>query len=111
QNVVLSGDLDVIAPAVLVLAPDAVVISGGVARAGSVLVTAITRHLTDLTLTPPAVGISRLAEGTGLTRAPPTAPDEGSHPLPPDRVRLQAHRRRAIRARGSVARPALSRRR
>jgi predicted NBD/HSP70 family sugar kinase len=71
-----------IAPAVLVLAPDAIVIGGGVARAGSVLVTAITRHLNDLTLTPPAVEISGLAEDTVLTGALRLALDEVWHRLP-----------------------------
>ena len=65
-----------IAPAVLVLAPDAIVIGGGVARAGSVLLTAITRHLADLTLTPPDVRISGLAEDTILTGALRLALDE-----------------------------------
>ncbi|GAA0235524.1 ROK family transcriptional regulator [Actinomadura nitritigenes] len=65
-----------IAPAVLVLAPDAVVIGGGVARAGSVLLTAITRHLGGLTLTPPAVEFSGLAEDTVLTGALRLALDE-----------------------------------
>ncbi|MBO2457434.1 ROK family transcriptional regulator [Actinomadura violacea] len=65
-----------IAPAVLVLAPDAVVIGGGVARAGSVLLTAITRHLEGLTLTPPAVEFSGLAEDTVLTGALRLALDE-----------------------------------
>jgi predicted NBD/HSP70 family sugar kinase len=72
-----------IAPAVLVLAPDAIVIGGGVARAGSVLVTAITRHLTDLALTPPEVGISSLAEDTVLTGALRLALDEVWHRLRP----------------------------
>lgn len=71
-----------IAPAVLVLAPDAVVIGGGVARAGSVLVTAISRHLTDLTLTPPTLGISGLAEDTVLTGALRLALDEVWHQFP-----------------------------
>ncbi|MEU9024995.1 ROK family transcriptional regulator [Actinomadura sp. NPDC048394] len=65
-----------IAPAVLVLAPDAVVIGGGVARAGSVLLTAITRHLGGLTLTPPVVEFSGLAEDTVLTGALRLALDE-----------------------------------
>lgn len=70
-----------IAPAVLVLAPDAIVIGGGVARAGSVLLTAITRHLADLTLTPPDVRISGLAEDTILTGALRLALDEVWHQL------------------------------
>ncbi|MCO5973605.1 ROK family transcriptional regulator [Actinoallomurus soli] len=71
-----------IAPAVLVLAPDAVVIGGGVARAGTVLLAAITRHLADLTLTPPDVGISGLAEDTILTGALRMALDDVWHQLP-----------------------------
>ena len=65
-----------IAPAVLVLAPDAIVIGGGVARAGPVLLTAVTRHLADLTLTPPDVRVSGLAEDTILTGALRLALDE-----------------------------------
>lgn len=65
-----------IAPAVLVLDPDTVVIGGGVARAGSVLLGAITRHLAELTLTPPAVEFSGLAEDTVLTGALHLALDE-----------------------------------
>ncbi|WUI01229.1 ROK family protein [Spirillospora sp. NBC_00431] len=65
-----------VAPAVLVLDPDAVVIGGGVARAGPVLLTAITRHLAELTLNPPAVEFSGLAEDTVLTGALRLALDE-----------------------------------
>jgi predicted NBD/HSP70 family sugar kinase len=60
---------EAIAPAVLVLSPHAVVIGGGIARAGAVLLDAIARHLADLTLTPPSVELSELAEGTVLTGA------------------------------------------
>lgn len=60
---------EAVAPAVLVLSPHAIVISGGVARAGEVLVAAIRRHLADLTLTPPRVELSELAENTVLTGA------------------------------------------
>ncbi|TYB45365.1 ROK family transcriptional regulator [Actinomadura chibensis] len=70
-----------IAPAVLVLDPDAVVIGGGVARAGTVLLTAITRHLAELTLNPPAVEFSGLAEDTVLTGALRLALDEVWHRL------------------------------
>ncbi|MFI0479051.1 ROK family protein [Actinomadura sp. 9N215] len=65
-----------IAPAVLVLDPDAVVIGGGVAHAGPVLLTAITRRLAELTLSPPAVEFSGLAEDTVLTGALRLALDE-----------------------------------
>ncbi|MBE1583529.1 ROK family protein [Nonomuraea angiospora] len=58
-----------IAPAVLVLSPHAIVIGGGIARAGAVLLDAIARHLADLVLTPPSVELSELAEGTVLTGA------------------------------------------
>jgi predicted NBD/HSP70 family sugar kinase len=60
---------EAIAPAVLVLSPDAVVIGGGVARAGDVLLAAVRRHLDELTLTPPRVELSDLAEHTVLTGA------------------------------------------
>lgn len=60
---------EAIAPAVLVLSPDAIVIGGGVARAGDVLLAAVRRHLSALTLTPPSVELSELAEHTVLTGA------------------------------------------
>jgi len=60
---------EAIAPAVLVLSPDAIVISGGVARAGDILLDAIRRHLEKLTLTPPTVELSGLVEHTVLTGA------------------------------------------
>lgn len=71
-----------IAPAVLVLAPDTVIIGGGMARAGAVLLTAITRHLAELTLTPPAVRFTDLAEDTVLTGALHLALDELWRRLP-----------------------------
>ncbi|MGV9383910.1 ROK family protein [Nonomuraea sp. NPDC003707] len=67
---------EAIAPAVLVLSPHAIVIGGGIARAGAVLLDAIARHLADLTLTPPSVELSELAEGTVLTGAIQLALDE-----------------------------------
>ncbi|MEV0346235.1 ROK family protein [Nonomuraea sp. NPDC050680] len=60
---------EAIAPVVLVLSPHVIVIGGGIARAGAVLLDAIARHLEDLTLTPPSVELSELAEGTVLTGA------------------------------------------
>jgi predicted NBD/HSP70 family sugar kinase len=65
-----------IAPVVLVLSPHVIVIGGGIARAGAVLLDAIARHLEDLTLTPPSVELSELAEGTVLTGAIQMALDE-----------------------------------
>ncbi|MFI7632764.1 ROK family protein [Nonomuraea sp. NPDC049400] len=67
---------EAVAPVVLVLSPHAIVIGGGIARAGSVLLEAIARHLEDLTLTPPSVELSELAEGTVLTGAIQMALDE-----------------------------------
>ncbi|MFD1545613.1 ROK family transcriptional regulator [Nonomuraea guangzhouensis] len=67
---------EAIAPVVLVLSPHAIVIGGGIARAGSVLLDAIARHLEDLTLTPPSVELSALAENTVLTGAIQLALDE-----------------------------------
>jgi predicted NBD/HSP70 family sugar kinase len=60
---------EAIAPAVLVLSPHAIVIGGGVARAGAVLTDAVRRHLGELTLTPPRLELSDLAEHTVLTGA------------------------------------------
>lgn len=60
---------EAVAPAVLVLSPHAIVIGGGVARAGDVLLAAVRRHLAELTMTPPSVELSDLAEHTVLTGA------------------------------------------
>ncbi|GAA3645871.1 ROK family protein [Nonomuraea antimicrobica] len=65
-----------IAPGVLVLSPDTIVIGGGIARAGAVLRDAIVRHLEELTLTTPGVELSEWAEGTVLTGALQMALDE-----------------------------------
>ncbi|WP_433444740.1 ROK family protein [Nonomuraea sp. CA-141351] len=67
---------EAIAPVVLVLSPHAIVIGGGIARAGAVLLDAIARHLEDLTLTPPSVELSELAEGSVLGGAIQMALDE-----------------------------------
>ncbi|MFI7151633.1 ROK family protein [Nonomuraea sp. NPDC050022] len=67
---------EAIAPVVLVLSPHVIVIGGGIARAGAVLLDAIARHLEDLTLAPPSVELSELAEGTVLTGAIQMALDE-----------------------------------
>ncbi|MEV1177557.1 ROK family protein, partial [Nonomuraea sp. NPDC049784] len=67
---------EAIAPVVLVLSPHAIVIGGGIARAGAVLLDAIARHLEDLTLTPPSVELSELAEGAVLSGAIQMALDE-----------------------------------
>jgi predicted NBD/HSP70 family sugar kinase len=65
-----------IAPSVLVLSPHTLVISGGMARAGSVLRDAVARHLDRLTLTPLNVELSGLAEDTVLAGAIRMALDE-----------------------------------
>ncbi|WP_433517927.1 ROK family protein [Nonomuraea sp. CA-143628] len=67
---------EAIAPVILVLSPHVIVIGGGIARAGAVLLDAIARHLEDLTLAPPSVELSELAEGTVLTGAIQMALDE-----------------------------------
>lgn len=51
-----------IAPVVLALDPDAVVIGGGVARAGQVLADSITEQLGALTLSTPTIELSPLAQ-------------------------------------------------
>jgi predicted NBD/HSP70 family sugar kinase len=70
---------EAIAPAVLVLSPNAIIIGGGVARAGDVLLAAVRRHLDELTLTPPRVELSDLAENTVLTGALRMALDQVWH--------------------------------
>lgn len=66
---------EALAPALLTLCPDAVIVSGGVARAGAVLLDVLRRHLSDLTLIPPRVELSTLAENATLTGAFLTALD------------------------------------
>ncbi|MFE7216394.1 ROK family protein [Streptomyces sp. NPDC001698] len=56
-------------PALLVLCPDVVVVSGGVARAGGVLAEALKRHLVGMTLVPPRIDLSTSAENATLTGA------------------------------------------
>lgn len=60
---------EALAPALLVLCPDAVIVSGGVARAGSVLLDAMRSALDELTLIPARVEISTLAETATLKGA------------------------------------------
>jgi predicted NBD/HSP70 family sugar kinase len=65
-----------LAPAVLVLDPTAVVIGGGVARAGSVLLDAIAEQLRSLTLNHPKLELSALAEDAVVTGAMRMALDD-----------------------------------
>lgn len=58
-----------VAPIVLALDPDTVVIGGGIARAGEGLRLAIARKLAPLVLFPPAVELSTLAENAVVTGA------------------------------------------
>lgn len=70
-----------IAPIVLALNPDALVIGGGIARAGEHLTTAIQRHLDELTLHSPRVELSTLAQDAVVTGATQLAHDELWHQL------------------------------
>lgn len=54
---------------VLALDPHAIVIGGGVARAGKVLTDAIDEHLAGFTLTRPAIELSALAQDAVVTGA------------------------------------------
>lgn len=65
-----------IAPIVLALNPDALVIGGGIARAGQQLTAAIQRHLDELTLHSPRVELSTLAQDAVITGATTVAHDE-----------------------------------
>lgn len=58
-----------IAPVVLALDPDTVVVGGGIARAGEGLRVAIARNLAPLVLFPPVVELSTLAENAVVTGA------------------------------------------
>lgn len=65
-----------IAPVVLALAPGAVVIGGGVARAGPVLADAIAAHLAERVLVCPRVSLSALAEDAVVSGAIQLCTDE-----------------------------------
>jgi predicted NBD/HSP70 family sugar kinase len=72
---------------VLAIDPDAVVIGGGIARAGLQLPEAIERHLKELTLTTPSVELSPLAQDSVVTGALPVALADVGAGLLPDHVR------------------------
>lgn len=76
-----------IAPVVLAIDPDAVVIGGGIARAGKQLPEAIERHLKELTLTTPSVELSPLAQDSVVTGALHVALADVWAGLLPDHVR------------------------
>jgi predicted NBD/HSP70 family sugar kinase len=76
-----------IAPVVLALEPDAVVIGGGIARAGEQLTAAIQQHLDELTLTATSVELSPLAQDSVITGALHVALADVWAGLVPDHVR------------------------
>jgi predicted NBD/HSP70 family sugar kinase len=76
-----------VAPVVLAIDPDAVVIGGGIARAGKQLPDAIERHLKELTLTTPSVELSPLAQDSVVTGALHVALADVWAGLLPDHVR------------------------
>ncbi|HET8616813.1 MAG TPA: ROK family protein, partial [Actinomycetales bacterium] len=76
-----------IAPVVLAIDPDAVVIGGGIARAGKQLPEAIARHLKELTLTTPSIELSPLAQDSVVTGALHVALTDVWAGLLPDHVR------------------------
>ncbi len=65
-----------LAPVVLALNPDSLVIGGGIARAGDLLTRCIQRHLDELTLHAPAVELSTLAQDAVVTGALQVAHDD-----------------------------------
>ena len=65
-----------VAPVVLALNPDALVIGGGIARAGDLLTRSIQRHLDELTLHSPRVELSNLAQDAVVTGALQVAHDD-----------------------------------
>jgi predicted NBD/HSP70 family sugar kinase len=65
-----------VAPALLVLDPAAVVIGGGIARAGTVLLDAISEQIRGLTLNQPKFELSALAEDAVVTGAMRMALDD-----------------------------------
>jgi predicted NBD/HSP70 family sugar kinase len=76
-----------VAPVVLAVDPDAVVIGGGIARAGKQLPEAIERHLKELTLTSPPVELSPLAQDAVVTGALRVSLQDVWAQLLPDHVR------------------------
>ena len=83
-----------LAPIVLAIAPDAVVIGGGIARAGGVLAQAISAHLGALTLVAPLVELSPLAEDAVVTGAVHLALDEAWQRAAPRQDAISAPPRR-----------------
>lgn len=90
-----------LAPVVLALSPDAIVIGGGIARAGAVLTQAISAHLNDLTLVAPVVELSPLAQDAVVMGAvhlaidqawEHAAPRQVARPAPPKRLRTSDSR-------------------
>lgn len=65
-----------LAPVVLALNPDSLVIGGGIARAGDLLTRCIQRHLDELTLHAPTVELSTLAQDAVVTGALQVAHDD-----------------------------------
>lgn len=70
-----------LAPIVLAVDPDRVVIGGGIARAGEGLRSAIARSLAPLVLFPPTVELSTLAENAVVTGAVEIALEQAWHTL------------------------------
>jgi len=58
-----------LAPALLILDPDLVVIGGGVSRGGPILLDAVRRQLTTRTLVPPRLALSALGDRAGVLGA------------------------------------------
>ncbi len=65
-----------LAPVVLALNPDSLVIGGGIARAGDLLTRCIQRHLDELTLHAPTVELTTLAQDAVVTGALQVAHDD-----------------------------------
>jgi predicted NBD/HSP70 family sugar kinase len=65
-----------LAPALLILDPDLVVIGGGVSRGGPVLLAAVRRHLETRTLVPPRLALSTLGDRAAVVGAVRLCMDE-----------------------------------
>ncbi|MFE7234638.1 ROK family transcriptional regulator [Streptomyces sp. NPDC001231] len=88
-----------LAPVLLVLDPDLLVIGGGLSRAGRVVLDAVTRHLRPLTLVPTPIELSRLGDDAVVMGAVRLALDDVENRLlPPNEQRVRSENSGAKRS-------------
>jgi predicted NBD/HSP70 family sugar kinase len=80
-----------LAPVLLVLDPDLLVIGGGLSRAGPIVLDAVTRHLRPLTLVPTPIELSLLGDDAVVMGAVRLALDDVENRLlPPNEQRIRS---------------------